>query len=157
MLVKPNPNVLPLHYGEAYYNDGKYGVGHKPSFTFAEMNCDVIDKINKYFPDYKEQEIGDDEFEHQEAWIRGKKWQDVLVLIGSDSLLDCEEIILSGEFLNNTHNKHYKDDDFLDLNIYEHTVNFNNESYYRCRVKKEIEHWNWGDNVKYKLMSVLSY
>lgn len=157
MLVKPNSNVLPLFYHTAYYNDGQYRPNHEPNFEFAEMHCDVIDKINKYFPDYKEQEIEDGEFERLEAWIRGKKWEDVVVLIGSDNLNDCEEVILSGEFLNNTHNKHYKDDDFLDLNIYEHTINFNNESHYRCRVKKEIEHWNWGDDVKYKLMSVLSY
>ena len=37
------------------------------------------------------------------------------------------------------------------------TINFNDKSHYRCRVKKEIEHWNWGDDVNYKLMSVLSY
>lgn len=157
LLVKPNPNVLPLHYNEAYYNDGQYRPNHEPDFEFAEMHCDVIDKINKMFPDHKEQDIKDGEFEYQEAWIRGKKWEDVVVLIGSDNLNDCEEVILSGEFLNNTHNKHYKDDDFLDLNIYEHTVNFENKSHYRCRVKKEIEHWNWGDDVNYKLMSVLSY
>ena len=157
LLVKPNENVLPLFYHTAYYNDGKYRPNNEPDFEFAEMHCDVIDKINKYFPDYKEQEIEDGEFEKQEAWIRGKKWEDVVVLIGSDNLNDCEEVILSGEFLNNTHNKHYKVDSFLDLNIYEHTINFNDKSYYRCRVKKEIEHWNWGDDINYKLMSVLSY
>ena len=67
------------------------------------------------------------------------KWQDVIVLIGSDSLLDCEEVELSGKFLKNTHNEHDKDDSFLDLNIYEHTINFDNKNYYKCRVKKEIE------------------
>jgi hypothetical protein len=157
LLVKPNPNVLPLHYSEAYYNDGKYRPNNEPDFEFADMHCDVIEKINKMFPNHKEQDIEDGEFEHQEAWIHGKKWEDVIVLSGSDNLNDCEEVILSGEFLNNTHNKHYKDDDFLDLNIYEHTINFNDKNHYRCRVKKEIEHWNWGDDVKYKLMSVLSY
>ena len=157
LLVKPNPNVLPLHYSEAYYNDGQYHPNHEPYFKFAEMHCDVIERINNMFPNHKEQDIKDGEFEYQEAWIRGKKWEDVIVLSGSDNLNDCEEVILSGEFLNNTHNKHYKDVYFLDLNIYDHTVNFNNDSHYRCRVKKEIEHWNWGDDVKYKLMSVLSY
>jgi hypothetical protein len=108
------------------------------------------------FPDYKEQEIEDNEFERQEAWIRGKKWQDVLVLIGSDSRLDCEEVELSGKFLKNTNNEHYKDDNFLDLNIYEHTINFDENKTYICRVKKEIEHWSWGDDVNYKLMSILN-
>jgi len=155
MLVKPNENVLPLHYREAYYNDGKYNYNHEPSFTFAEMHCDVIDRINESFADCKDQEIDEDEFEKTEAWIRGKNWEDVIVIIGTDSLLDCEEVELSGNFLNNTHNKHYKDDDFLDLNIYDHTVNFDDNKTYVCRVKKEIEHWEWGDEVKYKLMSVL--
>ena len=153
--IKPNEHILPLQYNTAYVDDGRYS--KNPSWDHADMHCDVIEKINKMFPDYKEQEIEDDEFERQEAWIRGKKWEDIVVLIGSDNLNDCEEVILSGEFLNNTHNKHYKDDDFLDLNIYEHTINFNDKSHYRCRVKKEIEHWNWGDDINYKLMSVLSY
>ena len=157
LLVKPNPNVLPLHYGEAYYNDGQYRPNHEPDFEFAEMHCDVIEKINKMFPDYEEQEIEDGEFEYQEGWIRGKKWQDVVVLIGSDSLLDCEEVELSGKFLNNTHNGHYKDDEFLDLNIYEHTKNFDNDKTYVCRVKKIVEHHDFGDWIEYKLMSVLSY
>lgn len=156
LLVKPNENVLPLNYNEAYYSDGKYSINHKPSFTFADMHCDIIAKVNEIFPDYKEQEIEDGEFERQEAWIHGKKWQDVLVLIGSDSLLDCEEVELSGKFLKNTHNEHYKDDNFLDLNIYEHTINFDDNKTYVCRVKKEIEHWNWGDDINYKLMSILN-
>ena len=156
LLVKPHKEVLPLHYGEAYYSDGKYHPNHEPNFTFSEMHCDVIDRINKMFTNYKDQEIEEGEFERQEAWIRGKKWQDVLVLIGSDSLLNCEEVELSGKFLNNSHNEYYKDVYFLDLNIYDHTVNFDNNKNYVCRVKKEIEHWNWGDNVKYKLMSVLN-
>lgn len=156
LLVKPNPNVLPLHYGKAYYSDGQYRLNHEPEFTFADMHCDVIAKINEIFPDYKEQEIEDDEFEHQEAWIRGKKWQDVLVLIGSDSLLDCEEVELTGKFLNNTHNERYKDDEFLNLNIYDHTINFDDNKIYVCRIKKEINHWEWGDDVNYKLMSILN-
>ena len=155
MLVKPNKNVLPLYYREAYYNDGKYNLDHTPSFTFAHMNCDYIENVNKIFPNYKEQDIDKDEFEHQEAWIRGKKWQDVLVRIGSDSLLDCKEVTLSGKFLNNTHNEHYEGENFLDLNIYDHTINFDNEKNYICRVKKIIEQHNFGDWVEYKLMSVL--
>lgn len=156
LLVKPNENVLPLFYHQAYYDDGKYTYNHEPKFTFADMHCDVIAKVNEMFPDYNEQEIEDNEFERQEAWIRGKKWQDVLVLIGSDSLLDCEEVELSGKFLKNTHNEYYKDVYFLDLNIYEHTINFDENKTYVCRVKKEIEHWSWGDDVNYKLMSILN-
>lgn len=156
MLVKPNENVLPLNYNHAYYSDGKYNLDHKPSFTFADMHCDVIERIEKHFGDFENQDIASDEFEKTEAWLRGKNWQDVVVLIGTDSLLDCEEVELSGNFLNNTNNEHYKDDDFLDLNIYEHTINFDNNKRYLCRVKKEIEHWNWGDCVNYKLMSVLN-
>ena len=156
LLGKPNENVLPLFYHQAYYSDGQYRLNNEPEFTFADMHCDVIAKVNEIFPDYKEQEIEDGEFERQEAWIRGKKWQDVLVLIGSDSLLDCEEVELSGKFLKNTNNEYYKDDNFLDLNIYEHTINFDESKTYICRVKKEIEHWNWGDDVNYKLMSILN-
>ena len=156
MLVKPNENVLPLNYNHAYYSDGKYDHNHKPSFTFADMHCDVIERINKHFGDYKDQEIDENEFENTEAWIRGKNWQDVVVLIGTDNLLDCEEVELSGKFLNNTHNERYKDDEFLDLNIYEHCINFDDNKIYVCRVKKEIKHWEWGDDVNYKLMSILN-
>lgn len=154
-LVKPNENVLPLHYTPAYYSDGKYTYNYKPSFTFADMHCDIIERINKHFTDCKDQEIADDEFEKTEAWIRGKNWQDVVVIIGTDSLLDCEEVELSGNFLNNTHNKHYKDDDFLDLGIYNYTINFDDDKKYLCRVKKITEHYDFGDFTKYKLMSIL--
>jgi hypothetical protein len=156
LLVKPNPNVLPLNYQGAYYSDGKYRPNNEPEFTFADMHCDLIEKINEMFPNHEEQEIKDSEFEYQEAWIRGKNWQDVVVLVGSDNLNDCEEVELKGKFLKNTHNEHYKDDDFLDLNIYEHTINFDENKTYVCRVKKEIEEWNWGNDINYKLMSVLN-
>ena len=81
------------------------------------MHCDVIERIDKHFSNFENQDIASDEFEKTEAWIHGKKWQDVVVLIGTDSLLDCEEVELSGKFLNNTHNKYYKDEDFLDLSV----------------------------------------
>ena len=155
LLVKPNPNVLPLHYNEAYYSDGQYTFNHEPSFTFSDMNCDVMKHIEDYFSDYKDQDIALDEFEKTESWIYGKNWQNVTVIIGTDSLLDCEEVELTGKFLNNTNYQIYKDDEYLDLNIYNHTINFDDNKTYMCRVKKEIEHWNWGDNVKYKLMAVL--
>ena len=155
LLVKPNENVLPLHYGEAYYSDGKYNYNHEPSFTFAEMHCDVMERINKSFSDFEDQEIDDDEFEKTEAWIRGKNWEDVVVICGTDSLLDCEEVEVSGELMCNPGNVKFTDEDFLDLNIYDHCVNFNKEKTYLCRVKKEIEYWNWGDDVNYKLMSII--
>jgi len=154
-LVKPNGNVLPLRYRDAYYSDGKYNYNHEPSFTFADMHCDVMELINKSFSDFEDQEIDVNEFEKTEGWIRDKNWQDVVVICGTDSLLDCEEVELSGNFLNNTHNKYYKDNDFLDLNIYDNTINFSDNKTYVCRVKKEIEHWNWGETINYKLMSVL--
>jgi len=154
MLVKPNEHVLPLNYNDAYYNDGKYRPNHEPEYKFADMHCDVIKRIEKHFAEFEDQEIDENEFEKTEACIHGKNWEDVVVLIGTDSLLDCEEVKLSGKFLNNTHNEHYKNDDFLDLNIYEHTINFDDNKTYVCRVKKEVEHWEWGDDVNYKLMSV---
>ena len=155
-LVKPNEHVLPLNYNGAYYSDGKYGINHKPSFTFADMHCDVIEKINKMFPDYKEQEIDNDEFEKTESWIHGKNWEDVVVLIGTDSLLDCEEYNISGRILNNANNIYFKDEDLLNLNIYEHCVNFDDNKTYVCRVKKTVEHWDGiCDYTEYKLMSVL--
>jgi hypothetical protein len=120
------------------------------------MHCDVIDRINESFADCKDQEIDEDEFEKTEAWIQGKNWEDVTVIIGTDSLLDCEEVKLSGNFLNNTHNKRYKDDEFLDLNIYKHCINFDDNKIYVCRIKKEIKHWEFGDDINYKLMSVLN-
>ena len=156
LLVKPNPEVLPLHYGQAYYSEGKYTVSHEPEYTFADMHCDVIEKINKMFPDHIEQDIKEGEFEYQEGWIRGKEWQNVVVLIGSDSLLDCEEVNISGYLLNHADYNKYKDDEFLDLNIYAHTVNFDNNKTYVCHVKKEIKHWEWGDDINYKLMSILN-
>jgi hypothetical protein len=155
MLVKPNSNVLPLNYQGAYYNDGQYRPNHEPDYAPADMHCDIVKKINEIFPTYEEQNIKDGEFEYQEGWIRGKNWEDVVVLIGSDSLLDCEEVEVSGELLCNSGNIRFKDDDFLDLNIYEHCVNFDKNKKYLCRVKKEIEHWSFGDDVKYKLMSIL--
>ena len=156
LLVKPNPNVLPLNYQGAYYNDGKYRPNHEPEFTFADMHCDLTEKINEMFPNHKEQEIKDGEFEYQEAWIRGKNWQDVVVLVGSDNLNDCEEVELKGSFLNNVKNIQYKNESFLDLNIYSHTKNFDNDKIYVCRVKEEIEEWNWGNDINYKLMAVLN-
>ena len=156
-LVKPNEHVLPLNYNEAYYSDGKYGINHKPIFTFADMHCDIIEKINKMFPNYKEQEIDNDEFEKTEAWIHGKKWEDVVVLIGTDSLLDCEEYEISGRILNNANNIYFKDEDLINLNIYDHTINFDDNKTYVCRVKKIIEHWGENcDYTEYKLMSVLN-
>lgn len=154
-LVKPNANVLPLNYNNAYYSDGKYRPNHEPEYTFADMHCDVIERIEKHFGEFEDQDIKEDEFEKTEAWIRGKNWEDVVVIIGTDSLLDCEEVNLSGKFLNNTHNEHYKDDEFLDLNIYDHTINFDDNKTYVCRVKKIVEHHDFGDWIEYKLMSVL--
>lgn len=154
LLVKPNENVLPLHYHEAYYNDGQYRPNNEPSFTFADMHCDIVNKINAYFPNHKEQEIADNEFEKVESWIRGKKWEDVEVIIGTDSLLDCEEIEISGEILYNARSIKFKDDDYLDLNIYSHCINFDKEKKYLCRVKKVIDHYNFGDFTEYKLMSI---
>ena len=153
-LVKPNENVLPLQYHEAYYSEGKYNTDHKPSFTFADMHCDVIDRINKFFPDFEDQDIKDNDFEYYEGWIRGKKWEDVLVRVGSDNLIDCEEFIISGKVLCNPGNIKFKDDEFLDLHIYEHCDNFDKNKSYICRVKKIVDHYDYGDWVEYKLMSV---
>lgn len=155
LLVKPNENVLPLCYGEAYYSDGKYGFNHEPSFTFAEMHCDVIEHINKSFVDFEDQDINPDEFEKIEGCIHDKNWEDVVVICGTDSLLDCEEVEVSGELLCNPENVKFTDEDFLDLNIYEHCINFNKEKTYLCRVKKIIDHYDFGDFTKYKLMSIL--
>ena len=46
LLVRPNENVLPLNYHEAYYSDGQYRPNHEPEYTFADMHCDVIAKVN---------------------------------------------------------------------------------------------------------------
>ena len=154
-LVKPNENVLPLLYRPAYYSDGEYAPDHKPTFIFAEMHCDVIEHINKSFVDFEDQDINPDEFEKIEGCIHDKNWEDVVVICGTDSLLDCEEVEVSGELLCNPENVKFTDEDFLDLNIYEHCINFNKEKTYLCRVKKIIDHYDFGDFTKYKLMSIL--
>ena len=163
----PHKNQLDLTYfwkeingmirrDEWYYHEG---IDYEDAIILHYRN--IISNLegkyfNEMFPNHEEQEIKDGEFEYQEGWIRGKNWEDVVVLIGSDSLLDCEEVEVSGELLCNSGNIRFKDDDFLDLNIYEHCVNFDKNKKYLCRVKKEIEHWSFGDDVKYKLMSILN-
>ena len=155
LLVKPNENVLPLHYSEAYYSDGTYSFNHEPSFTFADMHCDVIERINKSFGDFEDQDIKPDEFEKIEGWIYGKNWEDVAVICGTDSLLDCEEIEVSGELMCNPGNVKFTNEGFLDLNIYNHCVNFNKEKIYLCRIKTIVEQNIYFSLTQYKLMSII--
>ena len=39
-LVKPNENVLPLHYGHEYYSDGKYSFNHE-LYIFFNFSIDL--------------------------------------------------------------------------------------------------------------------
>ena len=151
-LVKPNENVLPLSYRPAYYSDGEYAPDHKPTFIFAEMHSDVIKKIDEMFDGYSDQNIEYDSFEKVESSISGKSWKNVAVLIGTDSLLDCEEAVVSGNVLKYANNIAYKDGYYIDLGIYNNCIDFDSKKEYVCRIKKYTNAWG---TIEYKLMSIL--
>lgn len=149
--VRPNDNVLPFNYHPAYYSDGRYRPDNKPSFTFADMRCDIIDKINESFAEYPEQEIEAERFKYVESMIHGKSWKDVWVLCGTDSLLDCKEMNLTGKVLKNGM---LNEDDTLDLNIYENCVDIYPDKLYTCRVALKKDH-DWLDWKQYEVRSIL--
>lgn len=137
--VKPSNDVLPLGLHKAYYYPDISNEYH-----FAEMMCDRLSEINKMFPDYPEQKISDwNTFERIESMIEGKDkdWHNVVVLIGSDSLLDCKEIEVTGELLNNSGNITFDGDNYLELGIYEH-CKFDKDKSYIVRYKEIIHDGN---------------
>jgi hypothetical protein len=113
--VKPNRNVLPLHYQEAWYDDGKYS--HEPKLYPCEMDCDYQEKVKEHFPDYEDQEIEDGRFEHVEGYLDIKNINDVVVIVGTDSFLDCVEINVTGKQIISGK---LNDNDTIDKNIYRH-------------------------------------
>ena len=143
---------MPLLYRPAYYSDGEYALDHKPTFVFAEMHSDVIKRIDEMFDSYSDQNIECDSFEKIESSISGKSWKNVAVLIGTDSLLDCEEAVVSGNVLKYANNIAYKDGDYIDLGIYNNCIDFDSKKEYVCRIKKYTNAWG---TIEYKLMSIL--
>lgn len=143
--VKPNENVLPLSYHDAWYDDGKYSNG--PKLYPRDMHEDVIKRIEESFGEYKEQDIEDGRFEEVEARIRHKSYKDVVVLIGTDSLLDCEEAEMTGKEIVK---KHYNDE-CLNLDIYSNCDDIDSEKTYVLRIaKKRI----WDEYYEYAIKSI---
>lgn len=146
--VRPSELVLPLTYHDAYYNDGKYEKDHKPSLTFAEMHCDVMKHIEETFPDFKEQDSSSkwfcEDFDSIEGRIRGKKFEDVVVRIGSDNLNDCIEVTLSGyDIIHNCFAVNEKKV-HLDKGIYEHCIDIDSNTQYTVRIQKKDSDWDDG-------------
>lgn len=145
--VKPNKNILPLHYQEAYYIDGKYNPEHKPKFYPAEMDCDYQKKVNKMFSDYKEQDIDDNRFELVEGRLKIKNINDVLVLVGTDSLLDCVELNVTGkEIISGTF-----EDDILEKNIYNGAEI---DPYKNYIIRATYDQFKYIDGGVYKIKSI---
>lgn len=150
----PDERVLPLHYRKACYfpNISK-------EYCFADMHCDVQKRINKSFPNGIKQtrEVGSwvnyNSFEYVEGLLKNKSWKDVLVINGSDSLLDCEEFIVTGKFLKVSGNEplviekeHIWEDgsisenfkQYLRLGIYDNCIDFEEDKKYIIRASKDI-------------------
>ena len=156
--VRPSELVLPLTYRDAYYDDGKYNTDHKPSFKFAQMHCDVMKRIEEFFPDSKEQDPKSiyfiEDFETIESNIRGKKIEDVLVLNGSDNLNDCIEVTLGGDdIIHNFYIFVNRKKVYLDKGIYEHCIDFSNNTQYTVRIQKKESTWDW-DEPEYVIRSI---
>ena len=146
--VRPSEKVLPLNYHEAYYSDGRFSSDGKPSLTPADMHCDVMARIEEFFPNYPEQDTKSkwfcEDFDSIESRIRGKNFEDVVVRIGSDNLNDCNEYILSGDVIKK-HKISYGDvTTYIKPGIYDNCVNIDKDKHYVVRVEKVID--NWGDN-----------
>ena len=144
--VKPNSNVLPLHYAEAWYDDGRYS--KNPKLYPAEMDCDYKKKVNEYFPDYKEQDIEFDRFESVEKQLNIKNINDVVVRVGTDSLIDCVELTVTGEQLKESALNVY---DVIDMNIY-NNVNIDPDKNYIIRATVDPFVWIKGSVYKIKSM-----
>lgn len=129
--VRPSNKVLPFSLQDSVLSS------FSKTFEFSEMMCDRLARIEETFPDYPEQVVSDNAFDQCESSIVGKNWQDVLVLPGTDSLLDCVETTITGNELNKAtlinNNEH------LDLNIYEH-CKFDDNKKYLVRIKTNIRH-----------------
>lgn len=149
----PDERVLPLKYEHAYYYPGI-----SEEYHFAAMHCDVEEDIKKMFPDGVKQTrkngswVRDDSFDYIESILIGKSWKKVLVKNGSDSLIDCEEFIVTGKFFKNSGNEplvveqeHVWDDgsisknfeQYLRLGIYDGCKDFDLDKEYIIRAKKD--------------------
>lgn len=143
--VKPNENVLPLSYREAWYDDGKYS--HEPKLYPADMREDVMKRIDEMFPNHIDQEIKDGRFDEIESYIRNKSYKDVVVINGSNSLLTCKEVVLKGSNIK----QHVYGDSVLFLGIYEYCNDIDPDKEYTVRIEGKPDYW--GD-IEYTVKSI---
>lgn len=159
--VKPSPNVLPINLKGPWIESSFSGRNQTPmQWHGGEMMSDYIERVNKVFVNSKEQKISDyDSFEYVEGRIRGKDWKDVVVINGSDSLIDCFEMTFYGSEIKeyNTIFEDERNEGHLDLNIYDY-CKFENDKQYTCRLKTESYIWDEDCiDYTYKIMSVKEY
>lgn len=144
--VKPNRNVLPLNYHDAWYDDGRYS--KEPKLYPAEMDCDYQEKVNKLLSDLEDQDIEENRFETVEGYLKIKNINDVRVIVGTDSLIDCVELKVKGEtIINGTLNEN----DILERNIYS-GAEIDSDKEYIIRATKE--HFEYFDGCIYKIKSM---
>lgn len=111
--VKPNRNILPLNYYETWYDDGRYS--NNPKLYLAEMDCDYQERVNELLSDLDDQVIDDNRFEIVEGYLKIKNINDVRVIVGTDSFIDCVEMKLKGKYIiSGTLNE----TDIIERNIY---------------------------------------
>lgn len=147
--VRPSTEVLPFRLNNACYNPN---ISNK--YHFAEMMCDRLAEIERLFPDYPEQKLKEcDSFEKRESQLDGrdKHWENVLVRCGTDSLLDCKEIIVSGMKLNNPRNIKFDGEHYFDMNIYKH-CKFDPIKEYIVRYHEEVN--SPGEWINYIVKSI---
>ena len=133
--VRPSNEVLPFRLNNACYYPN---ISNK--YHFAEMMCDRLAEIERMFPDYPEQKLKEwYSFEKRESQLAGrdKHWENVLVRCGTDSLLDCKEVVVSGKTLNNSGNIKFDGEHYFDMNIYYH-CKFDPDKEYIVRYAEEI-------------------
>ena len=136
--VKPSYKVLPFSLKEAYIFNGCW---HP-----AEMMAERLSEIDKMFPNFKGQESAQElswefcNFELIESSLYCDDFRDIVVLLGTDSLIDCKETIVTGKFLNNLFEPKNKiDNKCLELGIYKN-CKFDDYSNYIVRYKEELDY-----------------
>lgn len=127
--IKPSNDVLPVNLRPAWY----YEMENK--YYPAQMMCDYMDNINKYFPDAKDQDLDMQHysFENVEAFLKITDYHDVYVINGSDNLYDCWEITMTGKELNRKETYQINGCRWIDLNIYKSVRNFEDDKKYIVR------------------------
>ena len=144
--VKPNRNVLPLNYKEAWYAEGKYS--NNPKLYPCDMDCDYQEEVKEKFPYYEDQQIEDGRFEKVEGYLDIKNINDVVVIVGTDSLLDCVEINVTGKQIISGK---LNDNDTIYKNIYGH-VEIDPDKKYIIRATEEP--FAYSEGCEYKIKSM---